>query len=377
MKVTKVFSRNLESYLDEVPLIVNQGGTSSSKTFSILQLLLNIALYSIRPLIISVVSYSLPHLKLGAVRDFENILIDAGINIDSIKNKSDINYKIGNSIIEFFSADNIGKVHGPRRDILYLNECNNIKYDIYTQLRIRTRKCCFIDYNPTSEFWVHTDVIPNEKHKFIKSTYKDNSCLDQSIIDQIEARKNNENWWRVYGLGEVGQLEGAILKNWKYGKFDNDIPYGYGLDFGVTDPDAMLKVGVDKANRKLYWKEEIYKTGNSTGALADLMQTKVELKKLIIAESASPRTILDLRSRGFNIKAVKKGRVLDDIKMLLEWEIIVDEDSYNLGKELNNWVWLDKTGEITIDAFNHLIDAGRYYTRTVVNPITTQGHKIL
>jgi phage terminase large subunit len=377
MKTTKIFSKNLKSYLNKTSLIINQGGTSSSKTFSILQLLFIVANKSKKPLIISVVSYALPHLKLGAIRDFDKILLDAGINVDKIKNKTDLYYRIGNSIIEFFSADNLAKVHGPRRDILFLNECNHLKYDVYTQLRIRTRICTFLDYNPTNEFWVHEEVIPNEQHDFIKSTYKDNYYLDAKIIEQIESRKGNENWWRVYGLGEVGRLEGAILTNWKFGEFDNTLPFGFGLDFGVKDPDALLKVAIDRKNKLIYWKEEIYQSGNSTGELAQLIKTRITSNNLIIAESASPRTIIDLRSQGLNIKAVEKGKIVDDIKMLQDWTIIVDPESYNLQKELNNWTWLDKKGEVPLDDFNHLLDAGRYYTRMNIKPMTTKGHRIL
>lgn len=377
MKTTKVFSKNIDSYVKKKNLIINQGGTSSSKTFSILQLLFLIAHESKKTLIISVVSYALPHLKLGAVRDFDNILIDAGINVDKIKNKTDLYYRIGNSIIEFFSADNLAKVHGPRRDILFLNECNHLKYDVYTQLRIRTRICTFLDYNPTNEFWVHENVIPNEEHDFIKSTYKDNDYLDAGIIEQIESRRNNENWWRVYGLGEVGRLEGAILTNWTFGEFDYTLPYGFGLDFGVKDPDALVRVAIDRKNKRMFWKEEIYQSGNSTGELATLIKSKTENNKLIIAESASPRTIIDLRSQGLNIKPVEKGKIIDDIKMLQDWIIIIDPESYNLQKELNNWTWLDKKGEVPLDDFNHLLDAARYYTRMNIKPMTTKGHRIL
>ena len=377
MKTTKVFSKNIDSYVKKKNLIINQGGTSSSKTFSILQLLFLIAHESKKPLVISVVSYALPHLKLGAVRDFDNILIDAGINVDKIKNKTDLYYRIGNSIIEFFSADNLAKVHGPRRDILFLNECNHLKYDVYTQLRIRTRICTFLDYNPTNEFWIHEKVIPNEEHDFIKSTYKDNDYLDAGIIEQIESRKNNENWWRVYGLGEVGRLEGAILTNWTFGEFDYTLPYGFGLDFGVKDPDALVRIAIDRKNKRMYWKEEIYQSGNSTGELAILIKSKTENNKLIIAESASPRTIIDLRSQGLNIKPVEKGKIIDDIKMLQDWMIIIDPESYNLQKELNNWTWLDKKGEVPLDDFNHLLDAARYYTRMNIKPMTTKGHRIL
>lgn len=376
MNTTKVYEKNLGHYIDNSPLIINQGGTSSSKTFSVLQLLFTIAFLSKKRLIISIVSYSLPHLKLGAMRDFESILIGEGYNIKEIKDHTNNFYRINNSIIEFFSADNLGKVHGPRRDLLYLNECNHLKYEIYNQLAIRTRGTIFLDFNPTRQFWVHDEVIPNEKHSFIKSTYLDNNFLDGNTIARIETRKKNINWWTVYGLGEVGKLEGAIIQNWVFGEFNELLPYSYGFDFGVRDPDALVKVAVDKKNKKIFWKEELYKNNLSTDNLVSEL-SHIDKNKMIIAESATPRTIKDLKSKGFNIRAVKKSKIVDDIKVLTSYDLIIDNNSYNLGKELNNWVWLDKKGNIPLDDYNHLIDAARYGTMIYLNSKKKNGQKML
>jgi len=374
MITTNVFSKNIAAYNTRAGLIINQGGTSSSKTFSTLQLLYLIAKASKKPLIISIVSYALPHLKLGAMRDFENILIGEGVIVDEVKNKTDLYFRIGVSIIEFFSADNLGKVHGPRRDILYLNECNHLKYDIYTQLRIRTKGCTFLDYNPTSEFWVHTDVIPHEKHHFIKSTYLDNNCLDKSIIEQIESRRHNENWWRVYGLGEVGRLEGAIF-SYEIGDFDESLPYGYGLDFGTKDPDALIRCAINHKEKIIYWKEELYQNGLSTDNLAKAVKERVTPGKLIICDSSGLRTRIDMNNAGLNIQSVVKNKIVEDIKLIQGYQLIVDPSSYNLIKELNNWRWLDKRGEIPLDDWCHLIDAGRYIAQTMIANSKTKQHK--
>lgn len=378
MKCTSVFSKNIKAYQSGKTLIVNQGGTRSSKTYSIMQLLFLIALSSKKKLVISVCSYALPHLKLGSMRDLEEIIENYGLLVDQVKNITESTFHIGNSIIEFFGTDNLGKVHGPARDILFINECNYVKYDAFDQLAIRTKGAVFLDFNPTREFWYHTEVVGKIEYEFIQSTYKDNEFLTAAQIERIEAKKLNENWWRVYGLGELGRLEGAILQNWEFGQFDYSFPYGYGLDFGVKDPDAMVKVAVDRANLKLYWKEELYQNSMSTGQLGQAIRARDTGNKLIVADSAAARTILDLKGQGFNIKPVSKGLVNDDIKMLLDWQIIVDPESYNLQRELNSWVWLDKKGEIPIDADNHLIDAGRYYSRTVIKPIQKHhGHRAL
>ena len=361
-KATSVFYKTNNALKEGNDLIINQGGTRSGKTFAILQILFLKAFYSRQKLIISVVSRALPHLRLGAMRDFDNILISWGINPDKVKNKSESYYRIGQSIIEFFGADQTDKVHGPQRDILFVNEANFIKLDIYDQLTVRTRSTIFIDYNPTQRFWVHDDVMPNNKHAFIHSTYKDNECLSKKQVERIEAKRHNENWWRVYGMGEIGQIEGCIFVNWNYGEFDNSIPFGYGLDYGFyPDPDAMAKVAIDSKRKIIYAKECIYETNNGTQDLIEQISGYCNKNNLIIDESATPRTNYDLKKH-FNIKPVSKTKTVADwLRTMQDYKIIITEDSYNLEKELVNYIWNDKKAGIPIDEFNHLIDAIRYY----------------
>lgn len=378
VQTTSVFEKSLVAYHQNKRIIINKGGTRSSKTYSVLQLLFILALYSEKRLVISVVSYALPHLKLGAMRDLDKIILSFGMIPAKLKNVSESTYKVGESIIEFFGVDNLGKVHGPERDILFINEGNYIKsYDIVRQLMVRTRNNIFIDYNPSREFWVDDEIIGKRECEVITSTYLDNEFLTLEQINEIESNKHNEQWWRVYGLGLQGRLEDTIFNNWELGEFNNALPYGYGLDFGVKDPDALIKAAVDKRNNTIYFKEELYKVGNSTEQLTDLVKSRGVGDKLIIAESASPRTITDLRTKGLNVRAVIKGMIVDDIKMLWNYKLIIDPESHNLVKELNNYTWMDKKGEIPIDEFNHLLDAARYYTRTVIKPKTSKGHRIL
>jgi len=366
MKTTSIFTKNIEAYKGASTLTINQGGTSSSKTYSILQLIFLIAFLQKKARIISVVSFALPHLKLGAIRDFNSILISNGIIPDDVCKKTDMEYTIGNSIIEFFGTENLGKVHGPRRDILFINEANNIKYDIYTQLAIRTRECIFLDYNPVQSFWVHDELIPNFKHTFIKSTYKDNEYLDSNTVKQIELRKGNANWWRVYGEGEIGILEGAIYTNWHYGEFDTSLSYGFGLDFGFfPDPDALIKVAIDKKNKKIYAKECFYENNQLIDNLKSNVSGYVKGSELIIADSASPRMIAELKSK-FNVRPVIKtsGSIKEGIRIIQDYELVIDPDSFNLAKELNNYSWSDKKSGIPIDAYNHLLDPLRYWALT-------------
>jgi phage terminase large subunit len=385
LRLTDIFFKNLDAYTAGENLIINQGSTGSSKTWSILQLLAFIARQAEEPLVISVVSYALPHLKMGAIRDFDRILLDMGYNPGDICNKSEYTYRLGRSTIEFFGIEgNLAKVHGPRRDFLYINEANKkITYDIFDQMHTRTRKCTIMDFNPTAEFWVHTEVMPNFPHAYIHSTWRDNTYLSdierQKILNKYD-KPGFENWVRVYGEGEIGILEGQIFTNWTVGEFDSTLPYGFGLDFGYhPDPDAMVRVAVDERRRKIYMDECFYNTGQSTDDLRKAVLRAVpSATSLIIADCADPRTITDLRKKdgparlGLNVMPVKKdGTVSEWLKKMQGYELVITETSYNLQKEINNYVWSDTKAGIPIDAFNHLIDAGRYFFMWTKQKINT------
>jgi phage terminase large subunit len=367
VNLTDIFFKNLDAYDGKENLIINQGSTGSSKTWSLLQLLYLIARQSPEAMVISITSYALPHLKMGAIRDFDKILIEFGVNPGDICNKTENIYKINKSIIEFFGIEgNLAKVHGPRRDILFINEANKkITYDIFDQMHTRTRICTLLDYNPTSEFWVHTEVMPNFQHRYIHSTWRDNPYLSeiekQKILGKYD-KKGFENWVKVYGEGEIGFLEGQIFTNWTFGDFDNSLPYGYGLDFGYhPDPDAMTKVAIDEKRKKIYLDERLYLTGQSTSELRQSVITaKDRPEDIVIADCADPRMIRELK--GLRVQPVKKdGTVSEWLKTLMDYELVITENSYNLQKELNNYIWSDKKAGIPIDAFNHLIDSFRYY----------------
>lgn len=362
MRLTDTFWKLHDAWDSGAPLIIQQGGTSSGKTFATLQLLYIIAAVSTKRLIISVISYALPHLRTGAIRDFEEILESNNVNVESVRNKTDNQYFIGKSIIEFFGAENTAKVHGPRRDILYINEAIDIKYEIYTQLRIRTRGVTFLDYNPKREFWIHDEVIPNERHEFLKTTYLDNDQLSASIVEQIESRRHNTYFWRVYGLGEIGAAEGAIFTNWRIGEFDHTLPFMIGLDFGFhPDPDACSKNVIDRKHKKIYVKELFYENNQSSSALeSSLERSGITRNNLIIADSAEKRLIRDL-STNYNIRGVRKtDTVVEWLRKMEDYEIIITEDSPNVEKELRNYQWHDKKAGIPIDAWNHAIDEIRY-----------------
>lgn len=370
--MTNVFVRNLKAYRAGKRLIINQGGQGSSKTYSILQVIYGICLKP-KPRRITVCSYALPHLKQGAMADWEKILRFFGVDVEAVKNKTENTYQIGNSIVEFFGLEsNEAKAHGPRRDILFINECNRrISYEVYDHLASRTQECVFLDFNPYISGWLQEIVMPNFEYELIHSTYKDNPWLPASERENIESKRDKPEfamWYKVYGQGELGSLAGAILPNWKYGAFDESLPYAYGLDFGFRDQDAFVKVAIDRKKQIIYCDEKIYKSGNSTDQLRQMIAYHSSRKDLIIADCANPRTILELKTY-FNIEPVNKGKwtVAEALKMMQDYEIIITDDSRNLGKELDNYIWNDKKAGIPIDAYNHLIDGIRYVFQHFMN----------
>jgi len=368
MKFTKVFFKLAKS---KKPLVIQQGGTSSSKTYSEIQKEIIIALgWQKKRLakVTSIVAESLPHLKRGAIRDFLHIMKEEGLYSDANWNKSEYTYKFGDSVIEFFSADNDSKMRGGRRNRLFINECNNVTYESFQQLDVRTKEQTTLDYNPVSEFWVHTEVMTHLEHNYIQSTYKDNEYLEDKIVRSIEARKHQENWWKVYGLGEVGSLEGVIFNNWDIVK---EIPsnaklIGYGLDFGYTnDPTSLIEIRM--MDNELYLNEVIYQTGLMNNQIAKLIKEKnVPSNAEIYADSAEPKSIDEIKTHGIWIRGADKGQdsIRYGIDILQQYKLHVTENSLNLIKELRNYQWaVDKEGKPTnkpSDIFNHAIDATRY-----------------
>lgn len=357
-----------------------QGGTSAGKTYGILPLLINKA--SKQKLEISVVSESIPHLRRGALKDFIKIMQDLNRWIAPHFNKSLLKYTFANgSYIEFFSVEQPDKLRGARRDILYVNEANNIPFEAYQQLSIRTSKEVFIDYNPTHEFWAHTELIPDEDSDFIILTYKDNNALSESIVKEIEKAKEKAktskywlNWWNVYGLGRVGSLEGVVFSNWK------EIPsvpkeakiLGYGMDFGYTNDPTTL-VACYKVDNRIIFDEMIYRTGLLNSDISNLLKNYNVGNEVIYADSAEPKSIAEIRRYGFYIRPVDKGRdsINYGINILQQYNFEVTKRSTNLIKELRSYTWdKDKTGATLnkpVDAFNHAIDAMRYFAMMKLN----------
>lgn len=344
------------------------GGTSAGKTISILQILIDKAQSDKTPKLTSIVSESMPHLKRGAMRDFLSILTEHNYFKADRWNKSDFTYTFETgSKIEFFSADMPSKVRGPRRNRLYMNEANNLPAETFEQLEVRTDEEIWADWNPTNEFWWYTDVEPNRDVDFITLTYKDNEGLPQSIVDSIESRKNNKNWWRVYGLGLLGEVEGKIYTNWQ---IIDDIPYEArlerrGLDFGYSnDPTALIDVYY--YNGGYIFDEQIYQKGLSNKQIADVINNLPKANTLVIADSAEPKSIDELRLYGVNVIGANKGQgsINQGIQYIQDQRISITKRSTNAIKEYRNYMWkTDRDGKILNvpeDIFNHAGDAERY-----------------
>lgn len=363
------------------------GGSSSSKTISILLWLINYA-QSHENEIISVISESMPHLRIGAMRDFLIIMQTHRYYDDTRWNKSFSTYEFETgSKIEFFSADQSGKVHGPRRDILYINEANNIDYSVYVQLEIRTKKVIFVDSNPTHEYWMYTEVLPHNDVDFITVTYRDNEALEPSIVASLEAKQHNVNFWRVYGLGQLGISEGKIYKDWN---IIDEIPHEarlerYGLDFGYTnDPTAI--VAVYKYNGGFIFDEIAYQKGLSNKQIYDILETQP--KAMVIADSAEPKSIDEIKTYGITIMPATKGpgSVNHGIQFIQDQRVSITKRSVNTLKEYRNYMWMqDRDGKITNtpeSGWDHALDALRYalstykQTETILDLIETEENML-
>nr|DAK51877.1 MAG TPA: terminase large subunit [Caudoviricetes sp.] len=347
------------------------GGTSAGKTISIMQILISKAIDDKRPTLTSVVSESFPHLKKGAMRDFKNIMQEHNYWDDRDWNATDSIYTFqSGSKIEFFSADQPSKVRGPRRERLYINECNNVDYEAFDQLEVRTNLEVWLDWNPTYEFWFYTNVLNNRDDiDFITLTYKDNEGLPENIVKSIEMRKSNKQWWRVYGEGKLGEVEGRIYTGWKT---LDEIPFearleGYGLDFGYTnDPTAI--VAVYYYNGGYILDEKCYRKGMSNRDIADLLNSLPY--GLVVADSAEPKSIDDIKSYGVAIVAADKSGTKSkpylktSIGHVQDQKISVTKGSINLIREYRRYLWkVDKDGRTLNEpdgGYDHALDAARY-----------------
>lgn len=360
---------------------VVRGGTSASKTFSILPILIDRAIKTPN-LEISVVSESIPHLRRGALKDFLKIMMALGRYNDNQFNKSTLKYTFGNgAYIEFFSVDQPDKLRGARRNVLYVNECNNVDFDSYYQLAIRTSGEIWLDYNPSALFWVDRELLGQDDVDFITLTYLDNEALPETIVKEIESAKVKAetsaywaNWWQVYGLGQTGSLEGVCIPDWQEINLPTEARLlCYGMDWGYSNDPTSL-IAMYKYNDAYIFDELIYQKGLLNSDISDLLKTN-GVEDIVYADSAEPKSIAELNSYGHNVLPVSKGRdsIVYGLNLINQNKVYVTSRSKNLINELRNYIWMtDKQGNKLnkpIDAYNHAIDAMRYaITSQLENP---------
>lgn len=355
------------------------GGTSAGKTISILQILIDQCQSDQIPKLTSVVSESFPHLRRGAIKDFIDIMEQHGYFKHERWSKTDFTYTFETgSKLEFFSADQPGKVRGPRRDRLYVNEANNVPKETWEQLLLRTREVAWADWNPTLDFYMYEDygindegdiaTVQDERVDVLILTYQDNEALEASIREEIEKKaKNNSAWARVYKYGKRGSLEGRIYKDWA---ILDDIPHEArlirrGLDFGYSvDPSAI--VDIYEYNGGYIVDERMYLKGQSNKQLADFIRNLPDSTTLVIADSAEPKSIDELKLHGVNILPAEKGKdsVNYGIQMIQDKQISITKRSINGIKEYRNYMWkTDKDGRnvgVPEPGLDHFLDAMRY-----------------
>jgi phage terminase large subunit len=362
-----IFDRNYNSTAE---VIVNQGGTSSGKTYSILQVLCLKAIGE-NDQVISVVGQDVPNLKSGALRDMQTIVASSPDIQSWIKgyNASDRIYTFHNgSIIEFKSYQDSQDAKSGKRHYLFINEANGINYWIYWELARRTTKQVFIDYNPNARFWVHEKLIGKDGVELIISDHRHNPFLNDKTRRDIEGIRNeDEELWKVYARGMTGKIEGLIYRNWgTIGTIPSDAQLiGAGLDFGFTnDPSAMVMVY--RYNGELIIDEVMYHKGLTNQDISLFMTScAVDRSVTIVADSAEPKSIEELRRMGWRIEGANKGKdsILNGIDILKRFRFNVTNRSSNILKELNAYKWKEKDGNATnvpIDSFNHGMDALRY-----------------
>ncbi len=383
---TRIYEENLEALLGGKRRALNEGGTSSSKTYSIMQILILVCQSSKFPIIVSVVSESLPHLKRGCIRDFIKIMGD--LFDEKRWNKTDSIYTWPQAQLEFIGADMPAKQRGARRFILFINECNNVSYTIFQEMDIRTERFTFLDWNPVGEFWVHENKLrDNPENAYIHSTYLDAHVLDESVLPQevitnIESNKDRDpNWWHIYGLGLLGKIEGLVYLSFK--QVDR-LPEGnvfYGLDYGYSSDPTVLVKNVIKGD-DLYSHQMFFETSPMTN---DEISRKMDLMGVsyldpIYPDPSEPKSAEEIRLKGFNVQQSEsgKGSVEYGIRKVNSYYQHWTEDSLECIKEQRNFKFIKRKesgsgreylSDDTTHQWSHGMSARRYAVASQIGVI--------
>jgi phage terminase large subunit len=364
IKSTVIFEKNYEAIAGDKRFIINEGGSRSSKTYSLCQLMIIYCLQNNNK-VVSVIRKTFPALRATVLRDFIEILKDIGIYKQEAHNKSEHIYTFANgSMIEFFSVDNEQKIRGRKRDIAWLNESNELYFDDYTQINMRTEDKLIFDYNPSdSVSWLYE--LPKDESILIKSTYRDNPFLPDSIKLQIEdLKRTDEALYQIYALGEKATSKSNIYSNWSFvthrpARF---VKYVYGCDFGYNHPTALIRVYY--CDNDIYIEPVIYESYLTTTMLIEKLGTLgIEQTVTILADYSRPEIIQEMNIAGYDVqnanKVVKKG--IDNLKTFG----VICQDDKAIRREYENYKW-KKIGDQILDEpvklFDDAMDAIRYAT---------------
>lgn len=355
-------------------IIINQGGTRSGKTYSAIQVLCEYCLRNQNSnSVISIVRKTLPALKGSAYRDFLDILMREGWYSENDHNKSEMYYNLFGNLVEFISVDQPQKIRGRKRNICFINEANELTWEDFFQLNIRTTDKIIIDYNPSDEFhWIYDSLQPREDADFFVTTYRDNPYLGKELVDEIERlQAADDNYWRVYGLGQRGISQETIYTHWQLGDFPQDCEIAYGVDFGYNVPSSIVRIGFKEF--ALHVDEVLYETKLTTSDLIERIKALgIERHAELFCDNAEPKTIEELIRAGYNAKPAEKD-VYAGIQKVKSLPLFITSNSQNLIKEIKSYKWkLDKDGKIHPDEvpvkFNdHAMDAMRYGIYTKLN----------
>lgn len=371
LKTNVVFKHLVRS---DKKIVINQGGTRSGKTYNII--LFIIFYYCLRnnKKVITICRKTFPALRATVLRDFISILRTYNIYNEEHHNKSSSEYHLFGNLIEFISLDQPVKVRGRKRDLLFINEANELYWEDWQQLLFRTSEKIILDYNPSEEYhWIYDKIIPRDDASFLKTTYLDNPFLEKSLIEEIERLKYTDTqYWQIYGLGEKGLSKAVIFNFQEYNILPHEAKFiAMGMDFGFTnDPTSLVGVWINGLD--LYIQEYLYRTMMTTNDIHNVFKNNIT-DQVIYADSSEPRTIEELRRMGWRIRPSLKGRdsVNAGIDLLKRYKIHIHKDSTNAIQEFRNYKWVeDKTGKLTNrpeDKNNHITDAVRYATYSILS----------
>ena len=363
IKTTNVFHK---AYNSDTRITCLQGGTRSSKSYSLAQLFIIKCLEDTGKTY-TICRKTLPALKATAYRDMIQILKELDLYAEENHNKSELSYQLNGNLLEHISVDQPTKIRGRKRHYLWLNEANEFTYEDWQQLILRTTERIYLDYNPSDPYsWIYDKVVVRDDCTFIKSTYMANPFLDEDTIAEIERLKDlDPDYWQVYGLGEIGSVQTMIFRKFELVDEVQGRLVGYGLDFGFTNSPSAL-VAVYQADDNLYIKEMLYEKRLTNTDLANkLREFRIDRQSEIVGDSAEPKTIEEIYRQGFNIKPAKKGAGIHlGIDIMRRYKLHITKDSLNAIKEFRSYKWAtDKNGDVLntpVKINDHLIDATRY-----------------